>query len=89
MDAPLVWFLAVVAILSALPAWLTGSILRRHAKEEEAGGSEWIPLGYLPYALGRFRHPSRVAIVLGYVVSNVLAWGAVVGLVVLLSQRRA
>jgi hypothetical protein len=89
MDAPLAWFLAVLAVLSALPAWLTGAILRRHARREEAGGSEWIPLGYLPYALGRFRHPSKAVILLGYVVSNVLAWGAVVGLVVLFSQRRA
>ena len=84
MPNPLVLFLGAVIALSALPAWLCGSILKKHAAAEGGAGSDWIPLSLLPYGLGRFRHRHKIAIVWGYVFSNLLLAAAVVALVIVL-----
>jgi hypothetical protein len=87
MSTPLLVMLAVVAVLAALPAWLCGSILRKHAAQEGGAGSDWIPLSLLPYGLTRFRHRHKVAIVWGYLFSNLLFAAAVIGILVVLRQR--
>jgi hypothetical protein len=79
--------LAIVAVLSALPAWLCGSILKRHAVKDGGAGSDWLPLSLLPYGLTRFQHRHKIAIVWGYLFSNLLFAGAVIGLIVLLRNR--
>ena len=79
--------LAIVAALSALPAWLCGSILRKHAAKEGGAGSDWIPLSLLPYGLARFQHRHKIAIVFGYLFSNLLFAGAVIGLIIVLRNR--
>ena len=71
------YLLIAVAFLAALPAWLTGSILTRHAKADGETPSSWIPMSVLPYAVSRFRHRHKPAIVFGYVASN-LVFAAVV-----------
>lgn len=78
--------LGVLAALSALPAWLCGSILKKHAAKEGGAGSDWIPLGLLPYALSRFRHRHKIAIVWGYLFSNLLFAGAVIALFFVLKK---
>jgi hypothetical protein len=83
VDRTLALFLALLAILTAVPAWLAGSILARRAKAEGAPVSDGIPFGLLPYALTRFRHPYRGVIVAAYVAANLVSWGAVAALVVL------
>lgn len=88
MDTPLVIFLVAIAAITALPAWLTGSILKKRSREEAGGGTDWVPLGYIAYGLKEFKHPKKVAIVWGYVFSNLLSWGAIVALLVLYLQRR-
>jgi hypothetical protein len=87
MSNPLAIMLAVVAVLAALPAWLCGSILKKHAAQEGGAGSDWLPLSLLPYGLTRFRHRHKIAIVWGYLFSNLLIAGAVIGLIVILRQR--
>ena len=87
MNKELAIVLAVVAALSALPAWLCGSILKRHAAKDGGAGSDWIPLSLLPYGLTRFQHRHKIAIVWGYLFSNLLFAGAVIGLIVLLRNR--
>lgn len=86
MNDPLVVFLAALAALSALPAWLCGSILKKHAQKDGGAGSDWIPLSLLPYGLGRFRHRHKVAVVWGYVFSNLLFAGCIVGLFIVLKK---
>jgi hypothetical protein len=86
MSDPIVVFLAVLAALAALPAWLCGSILKRHATKEGGAGSDWIPLSLLPYGLGRFQHRHKIAIVWGYLFSNLLLAGAVVALIFFLKR---
>ncbi len=86
MTNPFVAFLGIVAVLSALPAWLCGSILKKHAVNDGGAGSDWIPLSLLPYGLGRFRHPHKIAIVWGYVFSNLLFGGSVIALLVVLKK---
>lgn len=88
MDTPLVIFLVAIAAITALPAWLTGSILKKRSREEAGGGTDWVPLGYLVYGLKEFKHPKKIAIVWGYVFSNLLSWGAIVTLLVLYLQQR-
>lgn len=88
MDTPVVLFLVIVAILTGIPAWVTGTMLKRRSKEEHAGGTDWIPLGYLGYALGEFKHPRKFAIVWAYVFSNVLSWGAILTLVVIYLKNK-
>ncbi len=80
MSDPIVVFLGILAALAALPAWLCGSILKKHAVKDGGAGSDWIPLSLLPYGLGRFRHRHKIAIVWGYLFSNLLFAGAVVAL---------
>jgi hypothetical protein len=87
MSNPLVVMLAVVAALSALPAWLCGSILRKHAAKEGGAGSDWIPLSLLPYGLTRFQHRHKAAIVFGYLFTNLLFAAAIIGIIVVLRQR--
>ena len=79
--------LGILAALSALPAWLCGSILKKHAAKDGGAGSDWIPLSLLPYGLSRFQHPHKIAIVWGYVFSNVLFAGCVIALIVVLKSR--
>lgn len=83
MDTPLVLFLVIVAVLTGIPAWVTGAMLKRRSKEEGGGGSDLIPLGYLDYALHDFKHPKKFAIVWAYVFSNVLSWGSFLTLIVI------
>jgi hypothetical protein len=87
MPDPVVLFLAVVAVLSAPPAWLSGSILKKHAAKEGGAGSDWLPLSLLPYGLGRFQHRHKIAIVWGYLFSNLLFAAAVVAIVVYLKRK--
>lgn len=87
MTKELAIVLAIVAVLSALPAWLCGSILKRHAVKDGGAGSDWLPLSLLPYGLTRFQHRHKIAIVWGYLFSNLLFAGAVIGLIVLLRNR--
>lgn len=75
--------LLIVAGLSALPAWLTVSILKRHAKQDGETWSDWIPLSLLPYAVRRFKHPHKAALVAGYVGGNLLFTAALLALIVL------
>lgn len=79
--------LGIVAVFSALPAWLCGSILRKHAQKEGGAGSDWIPLSLLPYGLTRFQHRHKAAIVFGYLFANLLFTGAVIALIVLFKSR--
>ncbi len=88
MDRTLALFLALLAILTAVPAWLAGSILARRAKAEGAPVSDWIPFGLLPYALTRFRHPHRGVIVAAYVAANLVSWGALATLAILYIHGR-
>lgn len=88
MDTPLVLFLVLIVAITILPAWLTGSILKRSAKEAAGGGTDWLPLGYVVYALREFKHPKKLAIVWAYIFSNLLSWGAIIALVVLYLQRK-
>jgi len=87
VNKELVTVLTIVAVLSALPAWLCGSILKKHAAKDGGAGSDWIPLSLLPYGLSRFQHPHKIAIVWGYVFSNVLFAGCVIALIVVLKSR--
>ncbi|HXX92540.1 MAG TPA: hypothetical protein VEN81_02840 [Planctomycetota bacterium] len=88
MDMPLVAFLITVAALTSLPAWLTGSILRKSAKEDGGGGSDWMPLGFAVYGFTRFKHPRKGAIVGAYLFSNLLSWGSTLALVVYVLKHR-
>jgi hypothetical protein len=76
MDAKTL-FLVVLAVLSLGPAWLTGSILKKHCEKDGASGTDWIPFGFLPYAFGRFRHSHRFAVTWAYLFTNLLFFGAV------------
>lgn len=89
MDKPLVVFLVVVALITALPGWLTGSILKKASRAEGGGGTEWVPLGYLPYGLREFKHPRKGAILFGYVFSNLLSWGAILTLVAIFIKSKS
>ena len=86
MTNPFVVFLGIVAALSALPAWLSGSILKKHAERDGGAGSDWIPLSLLPYGLGRFQHRHKIAVVWGYVFSNLLFAGSVIALFFVLKK---
>ena len=86
MNNPLVICLGVVAALSALPSWLCGSILKKHAEKDCGAGSDWIPLSLLPYGITRFQHRHKIAIVWGYVFSNLLFAGCVVALFIVLKK---
>ena len=89
MDTPLVLFLVILAGLTMIPGWLTGSILKKASREEGGGGTEWIPLGYLVYGLRRFKHPKKTAILWGYLFSNILSWGAIIALLVIFLRKKA
>jgi len=78
--------LVVVAALSAGPAWLCGSILKKHAKNDGGAGSDWIPLSLLPYGIRRFQHRHKAAIVFGYLFSNLVFAAAVITLLVVLKK---
>ncbi len=83
MDTAVVTFLISLAVLSALPAWVAGSVLKRHARQDGEEASEWVPFSILPYAFTRFRHKNRFAILWAYVFSNLVFSGAIVTLVIL------
>ena len=87
MPNPVVIFLAVLGAFAALPAWLCGSILRKHAAKDGGAGSDWIPLSLVPYALGRFQHRHKIAIVWGYLFSNLLFAAALIGLIIVFKQK--
>lgn len=78
----------VVAVVSAIPAWLTASILKKHAAKAGESPSDWIPLSVLPFALRRFAHPQKAAIVFGYLASNLLFTAAVIAVLVLRFGKR-
>lgn len=78
----------VVAVVSAIPAWLTASILKKHAAKAGESPSDWIPLSVLPFALRRFEHPQKAAIVFGYLASNLLFTAAVIAVLVLRFGKR-
>jgi hypothetical protein len=86
MDPVLVAFIVIIAVLAAVPAWLCGSILKKHATKDGGAGSDWIPLSLLPYGMSRFQHPHKGAIVFGYLFSNLLFAAAVITLIVLLKK---
>ena len=86
MNRELAVLCGIVAALSALPAWLCGAILKRHAKQDGGAGSDWIPLSLLPYGLGRFRHRHKAAIVFGYVFSNLLFAASVIAILLLIRK---
>ena len=87
MPNPFVTPLLIVAVLAALPAWLCGSILKRHAAKDGGAGSDWIPLSLLPYGFTRFQHRHKIAILWGYLFSNLLFAAAIIGLIVVLKQK--
>ena len=80
-------FVIVIAVLAALPSWLCGSILKKHADKDGGAGSDWIPLSLLPFGLTRFQHRHKFAIVWGYLFSNLLFAAAVVALIILVKRR--
>ena len=82
MDSALVTFLVVIAVLSGIPAWLTGSILKRHCEKDGASGTDWIPFGFLPYAFTQFKHPHRFAVVWAYLFTNLIFFGVIATFVV-------
>ena len=86
MDPALIACIVIIAVLSAVPAWLCGSILKKHAKQEGGAGSDWIPLSLLPYGMSRFHHRHKGAIVFGYLFSNLLFAASVIALIVLLKK---
>jgi len=88
MDTTLIVFLVVLAVVGGIPAWLTGGILRRSSQAEAGGGTDWVPLGFLPYGIARFKHPKKFAIVWAYVVFNLISWGAIITLVWLVWSRK-
>ena len=77
----------IVAVLSIGPAWLCGTILKRHAQKEGGAGSDWIPLSLLPYGLSRFQHRHKAAIVFGYLFANLVFAAAVIAAIVILRQK--
>jgi hypothetical protein len=87
MDPALVTFIVVVAVIAAVPSWLCGSILKKHADLQGGAGSDWIPLSLLPYGLTRFQHKHKFAVVWGYVFSNLLFAAAVIALIILVKKR--
>ena len=86
MSNPLAVVLVVVIALSALPGWLCGSILKKHAEKDGGAGSDWIPLSLLPYGLSRFQHRHKIAVVWGYVFSNLMFAGSLIGLLIVLKK---
>lgn len=80
--------LIVVAAASAIPAWLTASILKKHATKAGEQPSDWIPLSVLPFALKRFQHPQKGAIVFGYLASNLIFTAAVIAVLFLRFGKR-
>jgi hypothetical protein len=77
MDTTTTWFLVAVAVIGGLPAWFAGNVIKRNAKQDGATASDWIPFSVLVYALRRFRHPKKGAIVFAYTVFNLLSWAAI------------
>lgn len=76
----------IVAALAAGPAWLCGSILKKHAAKDGGAGSDWIPLSLLPYGLTRFQHRHKGAIVFGYLFGNLLFAASVIALLFVLKN---
>ncbi len=87
MDPMLLTFLLVIAVIAALPAWLCGSILKKHADQDGGAGSDWIPLSLLPYGFGRFQHRHKGAIVFGYLFGNLLFAAAIIALIIVFKRR--
>jgi len=86
MNTELAILCGIVAALCAGPAWLCGSILKKHAKKDGGAGSDWIPLSLLPYGFSRFQHRHKGAIVFGYLFSNLLFAASVIALILLLKK---
>ena len=86
MDPALIAVVVTIAVLAAVPAWLCGSIQRRHAAKDGGAGSDWIPLSLLPYGFSRFQHRHKGAIVFGYLFSNLLFAASVIALILLLKK---
>jgi len=86
MDPALIACIVIIAVLAAVPAWLCGSILKKHAKKDGGAGSDWIPLSLLPYGFSRFQHRHKGAIVFGYLFSNLLFAASVIALILVLKK---
>ena len=89
LDWLLLGFLIAIIAITALPAWLTGSILKKASRESGGGGNDWVPLGFVAFGLTEFKHPKKGAIVWAYVFSNILSWGALVTAVVHVLKARS
>ena len=89
MDPAIVVFLAIVAGVSIVPAWLSGAVVRKHAQRDGEAPSEWIPFAILPYAFARFRHQNKFAIVFAYVFFNLVFLGAIAAFFILRQQAKA
>lgn len=87
MDRILIVPILITAVLSAIPAWLCSSILKRHATKDGGAGSDWIPLSLVPYGVTRFQHRHKAAIVFGYVASNLLFTASVIALIIVLRSK--
>ena len=84
MNVPLLAFLIVMAVLSILPGWLTGNIIKKYADKEGITGLDWIPFRLLPYAIKDFKHRNKFAIVWGYVFCNLLFTTAVIAIILVI-----
>ncbi len=82
MNTPLLVLFIITAVLSIIPGWLTGSIIKKYADKEGIQVWDWIPLALLPYAIGEFKHPNKFAIVWGYIFCNLLFFAALVAIIV-------
>ena len=83
MDSGVLAFLIAILVLSGIPGWLTGGILKKYARQDGAGGLDWIPFGLLAYGLRHFRHPQKGLIVWAYFFSNLLFLGAIAAILIL------
>ena len=83
MDPALLAFLIVIAVLSLIPGWITGSILKKYARQDGAASIDWIPFGLLYYGLTRFRHKQKFLLVWAYFFSNFVFIGTIVAFLIL------
>ena len=88
MDSTLTVFLVLIAVLTGLPGWLAGAVIKRHAQKEGETPNDWIPFGLLPYAFTRFRHPNRAALTGAYLLMNLVSWAALVALFVVYLAKK-
>ena len=88
MNTPLLAFLITMGVITLLPGWLTGNIIRKYADRVGAGATDWIPFSLLPYAIREFKHPNKFAILWGYVFCNLLFTGTAIAIVIVVVNRQ-